>query len=151
MISCSTACQYYTLLETRKNCSVCSTACLRHRVPPSALWQHFAAAIDCSEPLIYASKATSNSRQRRCYNTMQYNVLLFAIRKGLNRGCTVPLESDVRIVFVTGNFRNAILWLCFACVPDRLEVNAEKTKYMVMSRDQNAGQNGKIYIGCGTL
>jgi hypothetical protein len=25
-----------------------------------------------------------------------------------------------------------------------LEVNAEKTKYMVMSRDQNAGQNGNI-------
>jgi hypothetical protein len=25
-----------------------------------------------------------------------------------------------------------------------LEVNAEKTKYMVMSRDQNAGQNGYI-------
>jgi hypothetical protein len=28
-----------------------------------------------------------------------------------------------------------------------LEVNAEKTKYMVMSRDQNAGQNGHIQIG----
>jgi hypothetical protein len=28
-----------------------------------------------------------------------------------------------------------------------LEVNAEKTKYMVMSRDQNAGQNGNIEIG----
>jgi di/tripeptidase len=28
-----------------------------------------------------------------------------------------------------------------------LEVNAEKTKYMVMSRDQNAGQNGYIQIG----
>jgi hypothetical protein len=27
-----------------------------------------------------------------------------------------------------------------------LEVNAEKTKYMVMSRDQNAGQNHKIKI-----
>jgi hypothetical protein len=27
-----------------------------------------------------------------------------------------------------------------------LEVNAEKTKYMVMSRDQNAGQNGYIQI-----
>jgi hypothetical protein len=27
-----------------------------------------------------------------------------------------------------------------------LEVNAEKTKYMVMSRDQNAGQNGCIQI-----
>jgi hypothetical protein len=28
-----------------------------------------------------------------------------------------------------------------------LGVNAEKTKYMVMSRDQNAGQNGNIQIG----
>jgi hypothetical protein len=28
-----------------------------------------------------------------------------------------------------------------------LEVNGEKTKYMVMSRDQNAGQNGYIQIG----
>jgi hypothetical protein len=28
-----------------------------------------------------------------------------------------------------------------------LEVNAEKTKYMVMSRDQNAGQNSNINIG----
>jgi hypothetical protein len=27
------------------------------------------------------------------------------------------------------------------------EVNAEKTKYMVMSRDQNAGQKGYIQIG----
>jgi hypothetical protein len=26
-------------------------------------------------------------------------------------------------------------------------VNAEKTKYMVMSRDQNAGKNGNIQIG----
>ena len=28
-----------------------------------------------------------------------------------------------------------------------LQVNAEKTKYMVMSRDENAGQNGYIQIG----
>jgi hypothetical protein len=28
-----------------------------------------------------------------------------------------------------------------------LEVNAEKTKYMVMYRDQNAGQSGNIQIG----
>jgi hypothetical protein len=28
-----------------------------------------------------------------------------------------------------------------------LEVNAEKTMYMVMSRDQNAGQNGYMQIG----
>jgi hypothetical protein len=28
-----------------------------------------------------------------------------------------------------------------------LEVNAEETKYMVMSRDQNPGQNGYIQIG----
>jgi hypothetical protein len=32
-----------------------------------------------------------------------------------------------------------------------LEVNAEKTKYMVMSRDQNAGQNGNIQIGINRL
>ena len=28
-----------------------------------------------------------------------------------------------------------------------LDVNAEKTKYMVMSRDKNAGQNGNIQTG----
>jgi hypothetical protein len=28
-----------------------------------------------------------------------------------------------------------------------LEENAEKIKYMVMSRDQNAGKNGNIQIG----
>jgi hypothetical protein len=28
-----------------------------------------------------------------------------------------------------------------------LEVNAEKTKYMIMSRDQNTGQNGYVQIG----
>jgi hypothetical protein len=32
-----------------------------------------------------------------------------------------------------------------------LEVNAEKTKYIVMSRDQNAGQNGYIHIGNESL
>jgi hypothetical protein len=32
-----------------------------------------------------------------------------------------------------------------------LEVNSEKTKYMVMSRDQNAGQNGYIQIGNKSL
>jgi sorting nexin-29 len=29
----------------------------------------------------------------------------------------------------------------------RLEVNVEKTKYMLVSRDQNAGQNREIQIG----
>ena len=28
-----------------------------------------------------------------------------------------------------------------------LEVNVEKTKFMIMYRDQNAGQNGNIQIG----
>jgi hypothetical protein len=32
-----------------------------------------------------------------------------------------------------------------------LEVNNEKTKYMVMSRDQNAGQNGNIHSFISTL
>jgi hypothetical protein len=34
--------------------------------------------------------------------------------------------------------------LAIASKETGLEVNAEKTKYMVMSRDQNAGQNGYI-------
>jgi hypothetical protein len=29
----------------------------------------------------------------------------------------------------------------------RLEVNAEKTKYMIMSRDQNSGQNSNVQVG----
>jgi hypothetical protein len=32
-----------------------------------------------------------------------------------------------------------------------LEVNAEKIKHMVKSRDQNAGQNGNIQIGNKSL
>ena len=34
----------------------------------------------------------------------------------------------------------------FASKEIDLEVNAEKTKYMIMSRDQNAGQNDNIKI-----
>jgi hypothetical protein len=37
--------------------------------------------------------------------------------------------------------------LLIASMEIGLEVNAEKTKYMVMSRDKNAGQNGNIQIG----
>ena len=37
--------------------------------------------------------------------------------------------------------------LAIASKETGLKVNAEKTKYMVMSRDQNAGQNGYIQIG----
>jgi hypothetical protein len=40
------------------------------------------------------------------------------------------------------------------CIPHQmidLEVNAVKTKYMVKSRDQNAGQNGYIQIGNKSL
>jgi hypothetical protein len=37
--------------------------------------------------------------------------------------------------------------LVIACKEIGLEVNAEKTKYMVMSQNQNAGQNGYIQIG----
>jgi hypothetical protein len=37
--------------------------------------------------------------------------------------------------------------LIFASKEIGLEVKAEKTKYMVMSRDQNAGKNRKIQIG----
>jgi hypothetical protein len=36
--------------------------------------------------------------------------------------------------------------LVIACKEIGLEVNAEKTKYVVMSRNQNAGQNHNIKI-----
>jgi hypothetical protein len=41
--------------------------------------------------------------------------------------------------------------LLLACKGIGLEVNGEKTKYMVLSRDQNAGQNGNIQIGNKSL
>jgi hypothetical protein len=37
--------------------------------------------------------------------------------------------------------------LSVACKEIGLEVNAKKTKYMIMSRDQNAGRNGNIQVG----
>jgi hypothetical protein len=43
--------------------------------------------------------------------------------------------------------RKNIEALLIATKETGLEVNAEKTKYMVTSRDQNAGQNGNIQIG----
>ena len=44
-------------------------------------------------------------------------------------------------------FRYDLISVLIASKETGLEVNAEKTKYMVMSRDQNAGQNGYIQIG----
>jgi hypothetical protein len=47
-------------------------------------------------------------------------------------------------IHTVGKNREALL---IASKEIGLEVNAEKTKYMTMSRDQNAGQNGYIQIG----
>ena len=58
-----------------------------------------------------------------------------------------------RLVTLKSNYRSFCvrILLTHAIVIARkeigLEVNAEKTKYMVMSRDQNSGQNGYIQIG----
>jgi hypothetical protein len=41
--------------------------------------------------------------------------------------------------------------LITTCKEIDLEVNAEKTKYMVMSQEQNAGQNHNIIIGNKSL
>jgi hypothetical protein len=38
-------------------------------------------------------------------------------------------------------------FVCYASKDVGLEVNVEKTKYMLVSRDQNAGQNPDIKMG----
>jgi hypothetical protein len=53
-------------------------------------------------------------------------------------------ETHVFVYVFSWLFTEALL---IASKEIGLEVNAEKTKYMVMSRDQNAGQNGYIQIG----
>ena len=37
------------------------------------------------------------------------------------------------------NFKVKVLYVCYGCKIGPIEVNADKRKYMVMSRDQNAG------------
>ena len=49
------------------------------------------------------------------------------------------------------NIRENTEALAFASKEIGLEVNAEKTKYMVMSQDQNAGQNGNIQVANKSL
>jgi hypothetical protein len=43
--------------------------------------------------------------------------------------------------------KNSTETLIDACKEVGLEVNVEKTKYMLVSRDQNAGQTREIKIG----
>jgi hypothetical protein len=56
---------------------------------------------------------------------------------------TCLTKSVVLIVFLNINTEALLI----ASKEIGLEVNAEKTKYMVMSQDQNAVQNGYIQIG----
>jgi hypothetical protein len=52
--------------------------------------------------------------------------------------------TQITLTFCCHKFSGALL---IASKEIGLEVNAEKTKYMVMSRDQNAGQNEYTQIG----
>jgi hypothetical protein len=60
----------------------------------------------------------------------------------------VTVDADVnildRILYAINKNTEAIV---VASKEIGLEVNAEKTKYMVMSRNQNAGQNHNIKVG----
>jgi hypothetical protein len=73
-----------------------------------------------------------------------------ANQEGLKLNDTHQLLVDANDVNILGGSVHAIKKnteaLVVASKEIGLEVNAEKTKYMVMSRDQTAGQNHKIKI-----
>jgi hypothetical protein len=71
-------------------------------------------------------------------------------QEGLKLNYTHELLVHFDVVQILGGRVNTIMKnreaLIVAGKVMGLEVNADKTKYMVMSRDQNAGQNGNIKI-----
>jgi hypothetical protein len=63
-------------------------------------------------------------------------------QNGENRIVALKCPAEQKVVLVL-DVRLLGTWNA----DDRVEANAEKTKYTVMSRDQNPGQNGNIQIG----
>jgi hypothetical protein len=59
----------------------------------------------------------------------------------------IVVSSNHACVVITITIKKNAEALAVATKEIGLEVNNEKTKYMVMSRDQNAGRNGNIQVG----
>jgi hypothetical protein len=100
-------------------------------------------------------------KTRRCVITTAFNLALeYAIRKvqdnqaGLKLNGTHQLLAYADDVNLLGDNIDTInkntQTLIGASNEVGLEVKVEKTKYMLVSRDQNAGQNREIKIGNGS-
>ncbi|KAJ4452252.1 hypothetical protein ANN_03770 [Periplaneta americana] len=96
--------------------------------------------ISCLRPLFFERDGSTEISQNfaSLAQITTYTVAMTAIDPS-SSFVPIPLQPDVIVVHRSGEVRNTLKAI-------GLEVNPEKTKYMIMSRDQNIVRNGKIKI-----